>query len=292
MPPVSGWLEVGADVFVRRYDPWDVNVSVVRGTDGLLVVDTRGSARQGRELLDDLAALGRPVRGVVNTHAHFDHSFGNQCFGAASALGVPIYAHRHAPAHLARYEAPLLAGWLDQDDVSTEELAEVEITPPDSLVDQHAVLDVGGRAVELVHLGRGHTDNDLLVHVGDADLWLAGDLVEESGAPMFGSGSFPLDWPETLSALHGRLGAATVVVPGHGRAVDAGFVAVQQGQLAEVARLVRELHAAGVPMEHAVAYGVDSWPFPLDRVAGAVADGYSQLAIDASLDEDEPLTRP
>lgn len=64
-------------------------MAVVRGADGLLVVDTRGSRRQGDELLDDLRDLDRPVRCVVNTHGHFDHSFGNQCFGPA----VPIYGH-------------------------------------------------------------------------------------------------------------------------------------------------------------------------------------------------------
>src|SRR6478736_1261941 len=112
---MSGWEEVAPEVYRRRYEPHDVSVCVVRGSEGLLVVDTRGSARQGDELRTDLEALGSPVRWLVNTHAHFDHTFGNQCFGPGSSGPVPIYAHARVPAHLDRYEVPMLAGWVDQD---------------------------------------------------------------------------------------------------------------------------------------------------------------------------------
>jgi glyoxylase-like metal-dependent hydrolase (beta-lactamase superfamily II) len=276
---VTGWDEVGDGVLRRRYEPWDVNVCVVRAADGLLVVDTRASARQGAELAADLEVFGSPVRWVVNTHAHFDHTFGNQLF----ATGQPpaaIYGHARVPAHLERYEVPMLAAWQDRTDVSTEEWRDIVITPPTELVEAHAVLDLGDRAVELVHLGRGHTDNDLLVHVRDADTWLVGDLVEESGPPMYGSGSHPLEWPATVAALLARLGEDSRVVPGHGTTVDAAFVTEQQTQLEEVAALVRELHADGVPLAEAVEAGGERWPFPADGMANAVADGYSHLALE------------
>ena len=50
-----------------------------------------------------------PVRWVVNTHAHFDHTFGNARFGPDSDLGAPIYGHERVPAHLDAYERPMLA---------------------------------------------------------------------------------------------------------------------------------------------------------------------------------------
>jgi glyoxylase-like metal-dependent hydrolase (beta-lactamase superfamily II) len=259
----SGWTEVGDGVLQRRYDPLDISICVVRGGDGLLLVDTRCSPAEADEIRRDLAELGDvPVRRVVNTHAHFDHTFGNQRFA-----DVPILGHAGLPAHLDAYERAMAA-----------ERPDVEITPPTELVGDRHVLDAGGRAVELLHLGRGHTDHDLLLHVPDAGVWLVGDVVEESGPPMYGSGCIPLEWPGTITALLGRLTGDDVVVPGHGAPVDRGFVARQQAELAALADLVRALHAAGVRASDAVAEGGDRWPFPpaagLDH---AVAAGYRAL---------------
>jgi hypothetical protein len=102
---------------------------------------------------------------------------------------------------------------------------------PDHLVDDAAVLDVGGRPVTLRHLGRGHTDADLVVAVDD--VLFAGDLVEE-GAPPAMEDAFPLEWPATMTALHELVRGP--VVPGHGAVVDAAFVAAQRDELAQLAR--------------------------------------------------------
>jgi len=257
-----GWTEVADGVFQRRYNPLDVSVCVVRGSEGVLLVDTRSSPAEADEIRRDLAELGTaPVRRVVNTHAHYDHTFGNQRF-----VGTPIMGHRRLPAHLDRYERAMAA---DRDDV--------DITPPTELVGDRHVLDVGGQAVELVHLGRGHTDHDLLLHVPDSRAWLVGDVIEESGPPMYGTGCFPLEWPGTITALLAALGADDVVVPGHGAAVNRAFVAAQLVDLAAVADLLRELHAAGVPASAAVAEGGDRWPFPAPGLDTAVTEGYRQL---------------
>lgn len=269
---MTGWAEVADGVFQRRYDPLDVSVCVVRGSDGLLVVDTRSSPRQAEEIRSDLRALGAlPVAVVVNTHAHFDHSFGNQAF-----TGVPIYGHERVPAHLDAYERPMLAAWVAGGEEPVEEWAEVVITPPTVLVGDHHRLVVGDRVVELLHLGRGHTDNDIVLHVPDASAWLVGDLVEESGPPMYGSGCFPLEWPGTCAALAGRLTADDVVVPGHGRPVDRVFVVEQQGALADVASRISDLYAAGVPVGEARRAG-GAWPLEQDGLDLAVEAGYAAL---------------
>jgi len=175
---MATWQEVADGVFQRRYQPLDVSVCVVRGTGGLLVADTRSSHRQADEIRADLWQLGTlPVRWVVNTHAHFDHTFGNARFGPASDIGAPIYGHERVPAHLDAYERRVLAELIAEAEEDPGEWREVVITPPTVLVGAAMTLDLGGRAVELRYLGRGHTDNDLLVHVPDAGAWLAGDLI-------------------------------------------------------------------------------------------------------------------
>jgi glyoxylase-like metal-dependent hydrolase (beta-lactamase superfamily II) len=120
----------------------------------------------------------------------------------------------------------------------------VEIVPPTEIVDDVATLTVGGRPVHLRHLGRGHTDSDLVVLLPDADLLLAGDLVEEGAPPQFGDG-FPLDWPGTLDALLELVTGP--VVPGHGAVVDRAYVAAQRAELAGLAEAARVGHAEGRP---------------------------------------------
>ncbi len=273
-----GWDEVAAGVFQRRYDPLDVSVCVIRGPDGLAVVDTRSSARQADEIRADLRELGGgPVRWVINTHAHFDHCFGNQRFGPESDLGAPIYGHARVPAHLDQYERPLLAEWIASGAEPADEWPEVVITPPTGLVGDSDLLDLGGRAVRLLHLGRAHTDNDLLVHVPDASAWLLGDVIEESGPPVYGPDSFPLEWPWTLARLLPLLGGPDVLVPGHGAPVGSSFARDQQAQIAGVASLIRELHGAGVPAGRAAEEGGPRWPLPVSELGHAIRVGYAQL---------------
>jgi len=74
------WQEIGDRVWVRRYEYIDQTIPAVAGDHGVLVVDTRSSSRQGGELRDDLRELALPVRWVVNSHMHPDHTFGNASF--------------------------------------------------------------------------------------------------------------------------------------------------------------------------------------------------------------------
>jgi glyoxylase-like metal-dependent hydrolase (beta-lactamase superfamily II) len=268
---------VADGVFRQRYNPLDVGICVVRGAAGLLLVDTRSSHREADEIRADLRQLGGQVRWVVNTHAHFDHAFGNARFGPGSDIGAPIWGHELVPAHLDQFERPMLADWAANDLDRREEWAEVVITPPDVLVGDSATIDLGDRVLELAHLGRGHTDNDLVLHLPDCAVWLAGDLLEESGPPCYGTGSFPLEWPRTIEALLGRVGADDVVVPGHGAVITTDYAAAQQVELQLVADLITELYDEGVPVEQALAAGRDRWPFPTDGLTGAIRDGYAQL---------------
>ena len=275
---MNPWSEVAQGVFQRRYEPLDVSVCVVVCGDGLLVVDTRSNGREADELRTDLLALSPlPVLAVVNTHGHYDHCFGNQRFGPASDLAVPIFGHARLPAQLATYEQPELSAWIAAGVEPAADWRAVVITPPSELVGSFRALTLGGRAVELAHLGRGHTDNDLVVHVPDAAAWLVGDLLEESGPPAFGRDSFPLDWACTLAALVGQLEPGAVLVPGHGAPVDRDFAASQRDSIAALGTLVRAAHAAGLSPIDARDAHASSWPFPAETVEAAISAGYAQL---------------
>jgi glyoxylase-like metal-dependent hydrolase (beta-lactamase superfamily II) len=249
---VPSFEEVADRVWVARYSGYDVNVSVVEGETGLVVVDTN-TADAIVETLADLRRLSaRPVVAIVNTHAHFDHVEGN-------------------PSLLEAYDQPA---------VSAHESAADLIEPrPGRTFSSVATIDLGDRALELVHPGRGHTDGDLVVRVVDtgpgADVLLAGDLVEESGAPAYGDDSFPMDWPLSLDLVLDLVGAGTVVVPGHGAPVDRAFVEEQRAAIGVVAETIRDLASRGVGVEEALE--ATQWPYPSEVLGHAVRLGYEHL---------------
>jgi len=271
------FTEVADRVWVARY-PWlDVNVTLVGGTAGLLVVDTHSSSRAAREVVDDVRRLGAgSVVGVVNTHEHFDHTFGNavflETFGA-----IPVHAHEVAAARTVSAGERIKAEYAASDDPHAEEVIETGIVPADVTFSSALAIDLGDRAVELVHPGPGHTSGDLVVRVPDADVVLAGDLVEESAPPAYGLDCHPLDWPRALDLVLQLIGPDTAVVPGHGAVVGLGFVQDQRADIGIVAETIRDLALRGVPLEGAL--DAAEWPFPKDGLGHAVRRGYEHLPL-------------
>lgn len=276
---MAEFLEVADRVWVARYEWFDVNVSVVAGPEGLLVVDTNASDAAAREVIGDLRRLSpAPLLAAVNTHVHFDHSFGN---GVLAAEGAELVAHESAaaamPPHAARIREQAAAE-LDED-ARYAELVDTQEVVPARTFSSALTLDLGDRMVELVHPGRGHTDGDLVVRVPDADALLAGDLIEESslrgGVPGFGDDCWPMDWPATLDLVLNLVGSGTVVVPGHGAPVGHDFVQEQRAALGVVAETIRDLAERGVPLDQALEAA--EWPYPREQLAAAVRRGYEQL---------------
>ncbi|HJU52237.1 MAG TPA: MBL fold metallo-hydrolase [Acidimicrobiia bacterium] len=259
------WRELADRIFVRRYDhPFDHNVGLVLGAEQALVIDSRSNPRQAEELLADLASVtGQPIGWLFNTHHHWDHTFGNQRF-----LDSRIWGHRRCA------ETLIEAGEATKKEVSEtypddESYRDVAITPPTELFEERATIDLGDRSVELVHYGRGHTDNDAVLHVGPVTF--AGDLVEEGSPPSFGD-SFPIAWVETV----GRLAEAAneVIVPGHGAPVDAEHLVVARFDLAWVGRAAKAGKAAGLGSEE---IELDDSPYPEETAREALARAYSEL---------------
>jgi glyoxylase-like metal-dependent hydrolase (beta-lactamase superfamily II) len=242
--------QVADRVWVVRHEYLDVNVGIVGGERGLLVVDTLWSEQAARSLASSLPG---PVVAVVNTHDHWDHVLGNAAFAA------PIHSHEEAAAQLA----------------AMEPRNESRVVVPTETFSSVAAIDLGDRFVELLHPGRGHTAGDVVVRVSDADVLFAGDLVEQGAPPAYGEDSYPLEWPASLDLLADLIGSATVVVPGHGAPVDKEYVEKQRADQGFVAEMIRDLAVRGVPLAEALASA--EWPYAAGVLEHAVRLGYAQL---------------
>ena len=229
---MSVFQELGDGIFRRRYESLDLNIGVVIGEEAVLLVDSRASHRQADQLRAELTTLtSLPVGWVVNTHFHWDHTWGNARFPEAALWGHDRCRSEMIGNGEAARQAVL--EWMPAE--HHDAVNEVIITPPTETFSSSVLLDIGGRVVELRHHGLGHTNSDIVVRV--PGVLFAGDLIEEGAPPAFGD-SYPLDWGETLDSIM----LETTVVPGHGDVVDAGFVATQQAEIEDIAAAAREGH--------------------------------------------------
>jgi glyoxylase-like metal-dependent hydrolase (beta-lactamase superfamily II) len=242
------WAEVADRVFVRRYDTWlgepfDQNVGVVLGTAGAVVVDTRASHLLADELLSELRDLTKgPVAAVVNTHHHWDHTFGNGRF-----VPAPIWGHRRCAERVLEDGDEMRRRVIGEAPEAAEELERVVLTPPTHVFEETALIDLGDRRLQLTYLGHGHTDNDIVMVVPDAGVLFAGDLLENDAPPGYGD-AFPAAWAAAVTErLLPLVGGA--VVPGHGSVGDRGFALAQGADLQAMAALGAQV-AAGMLDEH------------------------------------------
>jgi glyoxylase-like metal-dependent hydrolase (beta-lactamase superfamily II) len=253
------WAEVADRVFVRRYDTWlgepfDQNVGVVLGTAGAVVIDTRASHLMADELRAELRNLTKaPVAAVVNTHHHWDHTFGNARFAPA-----PIWGHRRCAERVLEDGDAMRRRVIGQAPEAAEQLDAVVLTPPNQVFSETALLELGDRQLQLTHLGHGHTDNDIVVVVPDAGVLFAGDLLENDAAPGYGD-AYPAAWAATVTE---RLLALVrdVVVPGHGGVGDRAFADAQATDLQAMAALGARVAARRLDEDEAIRLA----PFPAE----------------------------
>ena len=213
---MSTWQEVGDGCFRRRYRAFDLNIGVVRGSDSLLVLDTRADLRQADELLDDLTVFGPPVRWVVNSHWHFDHTFGNQRFVEAAAgdgdpapWRSPATSSCGATSTSPRRCSPTRPSCGPRSapcygDEAGDEYDRVVLTPPDHLVVEPSRWTSATAPSSSSTSVAGTPATTSWWSCPTAEVVFAGDLLEESAPPAYGDDCFPLEWPATAGAVVGR----------------------------------------------------------------------------------------
>lgn len=258
------WEELAPGVWRAVVEPDAVNLVLVAGTERALLVDTGSGPAQGRAVRASVASVTPvPLEVVVVTHAHRDHAFGLAAFDDLTTVG-----HED------------VGGWLAAPDALADAerlgLDAADLVAPNRPIVLAAAFDLGGRRVEVAHIGRGHTGADLVVVVPDADVVVVGDLVESAAPPSLGPDSFLHEWPITLDGVIGLMTAATRAVPGHGDPVDRPFVYEQRGRLASVSGQVRHLAETGTGVAEALAGG-EEWAYPVETLAAGLPTAFAQL---------------
>ena len=194
----------GVHAYLQPDGSWFLNnCAFVVGRDGVVLVDTTSTEWRTRALLEAVAGVTeRPVRTVVNTHSHGDHTHGNYLLPLATIV-----------AHDLCRPAVLEAGTSSTAMFPEVDWGELRVAAPFVTFADRLTVWVDDLRVELVHTGAAHTTNDVYAWIPEQRVLLAGDLVFNGGCPfvMMGSVAGSLDTVAELRAL-----GPEVVVPGHG----------------------------------------------------------------------------
>lgn len=266
---LSEFAAVAEGIYCAVAEPDGVNIGLVVGADEALVIDTGSSPEQGAEIRRAAERVAqRPVGAAVVTHWHYDH-----LFGLAAFTDVDTYGHETVAAWLNRPECHQAAHTLAVNPAT--------LVAPSRTFSLAATRDLGGRRVELVHFGRGHTDGDVVVIVPESGVIFAGDLLEQGRAPAFGTDSHLKEWPSAIDGILGLLAEDTIVVPGHGELVDRIFAFTQRAEISALYGQAEHLVTRGVRQESAWEAG--EWPFDEATIRGVLPLAYAQLAVEGKV---------
>lgn len=195
----------GVLAYVQPDGSWMLNnAGAVVGRDGVVLVDTSSTERRTRALLAAVAEKSgsAPVRTLVNTHHHADHTFGNCFVDGAVRIG-----------HRTTREKVISAGLGTQLMFPDVDYGDIVVAPPEVTFAETMTVWAGERSLELSHVGPAHTPDDVVVWLPRERVVFCGDLVFAGGTPFLLMGSVA-GYPRALAAL--RSLGADVLVPGHG----------------------------------------------------------------------------
>jgi glyoxylase-like metal-dependent hydrolase (beta-lactamase superfamily II) len=215
------------------------NAGFVIGDDGVLVVDAFFNREAARALVAEIRRLTpRPIRYVVNTHYHADHTGGDQALRDAGAV---IIAHKNVRGWVRTSNINLFG-----DRITPELKARIEALPlPDLVTDTDLTDWLGSRKVVVSNV-LGHTGGDLTIFVPDAKVLFTGDMLWRKVAPNLIDGSVS-EWAASDAAFAAMPGAAAIrYVPGHGDVAGVKDVEDFRAYLLDLRRLVGEGREAGL----------------------------------------------
>jgi cyclase len=256
------------------------NAAVILTNDGVVVVDSHSKPSAAQALYREIQGITKqPMRKVINTHFHWDHWQGNQVYAAASpsleiitsertkdnltkpdaGVGGLSYVEKQLaavpkeieklkndiqqasnPEQKARLEANL-----QQAEAYLEELKHLKPALPTRTVASSVTLNEQGREIQVLVLGRAHTDGDVFIYLPREKVVATGDALID-WMPFLGDG-YPEEWVETLTTLEKF--DFTHIIPGHGEVLSKDHLGFFRGFLTDLIAAVKKADADGASLE-------------------------------------------
>ncbi len=223
------------------------NIALSHGEDGLLIIDDDYADMSAR-LKDELKSLGggKPLKYIVNTHWHSDHTGSNDTLGK----GVDIIAHENVRVRLS---SPQEVPFFNMVTTAQPSHALPNITYPESMN-----LHFNNESIRLEHLPNGHTDGDSVIFFETSNVVHKGDLMFY---PMFpfvdiSSGGNVVSYASNVGKFLAQINDTTVVIPGHGPVTDKKGLTTYHKMLTDTVAEVKAMKADGLTLEQAQGKGL------------------------------------
>jgi len=220
------------------------NIGVSIGDDGVFVIDDK-FARFGEEIIDVIKTLSdKPIRFVVNTHFHGDHTGANEIL---KTTGATVVAHDNVRARMGTsFQNKLFNRTIEATDPEQW---------PDVTFSENATFHMNGQTVRVIHTPHAHTDGDTIVYFEEANILHMGDN--------FFNGLFPFIDVDSGGHIQGMINAhqmaldlindETQIIPGHGPLAVKNDLKTAQNLLIDVQSRVKREFDKGVDLEEIIA---------------------------------------
>ena len=241
--PGTEIVELETGVYARLHEGL-TNAGIIIGDDSVLVIDSLRVPSFARDLIQDVKTItDKPIGFVIDTHSHWDHSWGNEEFPDATIIG-----HKNCYAEMidVEWNEEWRKKVVSSNDPWSEEGNLVNITPPNMTFETSMQLYFGGRELDLKYFGRAHTSGDIYIHLPKEKIVFTGDVAQDGGVPYLGD-CYPADWPETDNQLASL--PIEKFMSGHGPIGD-------HNALVEAKDFI---HTLVDSVKHAIADGQDSF---------------------------------
>ena len=265
-------VSAGVYAYIQPDGTWWINnTGFLTGPQGVISIDSCATQRRTQAYLDAIAAVTpAPVRALVNTHHHGDHTFGNCLFPAAA-----IIAHENARTEAIAFGPPRDLPFWDGPD-----WGDLTLDPPFVTFADQVTVHAGDLRAQVRYVGTAaHTTNDSIVWLPERSVLFCGDLIFNGGTPFLLMGSVA-GAIEVLENVVRPLGARTIV-PGHGPVFESSEpIDATLDYLRFVTDVAaRGRHAGLSPLDAARETGLGrfaAWP-DAERIVGNLHRAYAEL---------------
>ncbi len=241
---------------------------IVTSAEGVLVADGQGSLEETQRLVDEIAKLSdQPITHVVICSDHGDHTAGNQAF----PQNAQFLAHPTSHA--------ILQGQADRQAAADRP---VTVVMPTQLVEQEQTIRLGGRAIQLLYLGRAHTGGDLSVYLPEEKILFMSEAFLNRIFPAMRS-AYPSEWVEMIRRAQSM--DVETYVPGHGFVESSEILSEELDTFRQAVEAViveaRRLHELGLTAEQAAEraqFGaLEQWSLRSSQAARAIERVFQEL---------------